>query len=220
MERNKNTSSIIYELRKSRHLEQTEVALALGVSREVLNHWESGTRQIKGEHLVKLATYYGVSADYLLGLTESPSTDETQIAAEKYTGLSSQAVTMLATLKNSETYKPLLHVMDRAISSPIFILKFVTALATWATVSKRSDDDYLDNLTDEQIKVIDELFKLSAAVLSPERASRFYAEDAKNALGYYLDSINSHNSDMMKEMYRTVESDLLEQLHNGKSEVN
>ena len=87
-----NVSRTIYNLRIERHLHQTDVAKALGVSREVLNHWESGTRQIKVENLRKLALYYNVSADYLLGLVPDRTTDLDMKEICKRTHLSELAI--------------------------------------------------------------------------------------------------------------------------------
>ena len=83
---------IIYELRKKRGLEQTAVAKDLGISREILNHWESGTRQIKAEHIAKLAEYYNVTADYLLGLDPNETASADLKAVCNYTGLSVAAI--------------------------------------------------------------------------------------------------------------------------------
>ena len=88
-------NEIIYNLRKSRKLEQTKVAADLGVSREILNHWESGTRQIKAEHIVKLANYYNVSADYILGLSPHETVSADLAAVCDFTGLSVEAVTAI-----------------------------------------------------------------------------------------------------------------------------
>ncbi len=95
MKSNKSVHSIIYKLRNDRHLKQEDVAAALDVSREVLNHWESGTRHIKAEHLKKLAMYYGVSSDYLLGLSDVASSNPAVSDVCKYTGLSEDAVKKL-----------------------------------------------------------------------------------------------------------------------------
>lgn len=53
--------------RKSRNLNQQEVADYLGVSRQCYSHYENGKRDIDTELLIKLANWYGVTTDHLLG---------------------------------------------------------------------------------------------------------------------------------------------------------
>lgn len=57
----------IATLRKSRGLSQKEAAAALGVSQGLLSHYENGIRECGLEFLGKLADYFEVSTDYLLG---------------------------------------------------------------------------------------------------------------------------------------------------------
>lgn len=55
------------DMRNSRDLTQQDVANFLGVSRQCYGHYESGKRDIDNNTLVRLADWYGVSTDYLLG---------------------------------------------------------------------------------------------------------------------------------------------------------
>ncbi len=48
---------------------QQEIANYLGCQREVYRRYEKGTRMIPVDFLIKLSSYYQVSVDYLLGLT-------------------------------------------------------------------------------------------------------------------------------------------------------
>lgn len=57
--------------REQRGLTQDDVAQAIGLgSRVILSRYESNTRVPDAATLAKLATYYAVSVDYLLGRTE------------------------------------------------------------------------------------------------------------------------------------------------------
>lgn len=58
-------------LRKEKKISQRKAAGDLGVSQALLSHYENGMREPGLEFLVKVANYYGVSADYLLGRTMS-----------------------------------------------------------------------------------------------------------------------------------------------------
>ncbi len=55
------------ELRIDHDLTQQEVADLLGCQREVYRRYEKGTRTIPADYLIRLADYYGVSTDYILG---------------------------------------------------------------------------------------------------------------------------------------------------------
>ncbi len=58
---------IITLLRKERGVTQKQAAEELGVSQALLSHYEKGIRECGLEFVVKIADYYDVSCDYLLG---------------------------------------------------------------------------------------------------------------------------------------------------------
>lgn len=61
------------QLREARQLSQSEVARAIHLTQQAIDNYEKGTREPKGEILVRLARFYGVSTDYLLGLADDPT---------------------------------------------------------------------------------------------------------------------------------------------------
>ena len=58
---------ILTLLRKERGITQKEAAQSLGISQALLSHYEKGIRECGLEFLVRVADFYGVSCDYLLG---------------------------------------------------------------------------------------------------------------------------------------------------------
>lgn len=60
-------SRIITLLRKEKGVTQKQAAAELGVSQALLSHYEKGIRECGLEFVVRVADYYGVSCDYLLG---------------------------------------------------------------------------------------------------------------------------------------------------------
>lgn len=70
-----NTSfpRIITLLRKERNITQKKAAVDLGVSQALLSHYEKGIRECGLDFVVRCAQYYGVSCDYLLGVSPEPS---------------------------------------------------------------------------------------------------------------------------------------------------
>lgn len=59
-------------LRKSHGLLQREVAAVIGVRADLMPKMEAGTHRPKLANLIKLADYYGVSLDYMIGRTDNP----------------------------------------------------------------------------------------------------------------------------------------------------
>lgn len=58
---------ILVKLRKEKNKTQKEVAEYLQTSQQTYGRYENGTREADYETLCKLADYFGVSVDYLLG---------------------------------------------------------------------------------------------------------------------------------------------------------
>ena len=58
---------IITLLRKERGITQKQAAQDLGVSQALLSHYEKGIRECGLDFVVRVADYYNVSCDYLLG---------------------------------------------------------------------------------------------------------------------------------------------------------
>lgn len=61
----------IKELRIMRNLTLREVACIIGMSLMAYAHYEHGDRQPSIETIIKLCDLYGVSADYLIGRSDS-----------------------------------------------------------------------------------------------------------------------------------------------------
>lgn len=61
----------IRHLREELGLSQEQIGTMLGTSQTMYARYENGASKIPIKFLVMLAQYYGVSTDYLVGLTES-----------------------------------------------------------------------------------------------------------------------------------------------------
>ena len=64
------TGKLIKELRNSKNLTQAEFAKIFKISNGTIAMWETDKRQPDSDTLKKLADYFGVSVDYLLGREE------------------------------------------------------------------------------------------------------------------------------------------------------
>ena len=62
----------IRDLREDADKTQKEVAAALSCSQQVYSNYELGQRDIPTDILIKLSRYYGVSVDYMLGISDDP----------------------------------------------------------------------------------------------------------------------------------------------------
>lgn len=62
----------IRDLREDHDLKQREVAEYLNCSQRAYSNYELGYRDIPTDVLIRLANYYDVSIDYLLGQTKNP----------------------------------------------------------------------------------------------------------------------------------------------------
>ena len=60
-------------LRKGKDLNQTQIAAVLRISQRGYSKYETGENKIPPEVLLRLADFYGVSVDYLLGRDETPA---------------------------------------------------------------------------------------------------------------------------------------------------
>ena len=63
------TYEVLRNLREDRDLTQQNLADLLKIGRTMYRRYETGETEIPIRHLKVLCAYYGVSADYILGLT-------------------------------------------------------------------------------------------------------------------------------------------------------
>lgn len=82
----------IEELRKSQGLTQQVFADILNIQRVALTYYENGTRQPPIDVIVSIALYFGVSSDWLLGLSDVKSSDNDMKSTCERTGLSEDFV--------------------------------------------------------------------------------------------------------------------------------
>ena len=61
-------SQNIYLLRKEKNISQQMLAKEIGVTQKAIDFWEKGINEPKASYIVRLAEFFGVTADFLLGL--------------------------------------------------------------------------------------------------------------------------------------------------------
>ena len=62
----------IRELRKARRITHLKMALDLDMSQNTISRYESGEREPGIAELIRIADYFRVSIDYLVGRTDDP----------------------------------------------------------------------------------------------------------------------------------------------------
>lgn len=69
-------SQIIFrlkELRRKHRLSQVRLAIELELSQNSISRYENGEREADYQTLIRIADYFDISLDYLLGRTENPT---------------------------------------------------------------------------------------------------------------------------------------------------
>lgn len=64
----KQYHEILRELREDNDLTQAQIAKVLGTTQQVYSRYEKGENEMPVRHVITLCRFYGVSADYVLGL--------------------------------------------------------------------------------------------------------------------------------------------------------
>ena len=88
----------LYNLLYTKDKTQKELAAHLGVPDNTVSYFVSGRRTPNTEQIAKIADFFDVSADYLLGRTNAETTDKDLRFICEYTGLSENTI---MTLRNS-----------------------------------------------------------------------------------------------------------------------
>lgn len=58
------------ELREDRDLRQVDIAKAVGIDQRTLSNYENGNTNPDSWAIIKLAEFFGVTCDYLLGVSD------------------------------------------------------------------------------------------------------------------------------------------------------
>ena len=98
-------ASRLRQLRLDKNLRQEQVAKLIGVNKSAISTYENNTRQPSFDILVRLATLYRVSTDYLLGMTNIRSLDLSGLSDEEVVAVSELVAIMT---KRNEQFNSLL----------------------------------------------------------------------------------------------------------------
>ena len=96
------------ELMKRNKATQQDVAAAVGTTRQAISQYAEGSVQPNIEKLYKIADYFHVSADYMLGIADVTASDVDDKAINKMLGLSEKAIAALKAAPSASTVNLLL----------------------------------------------------------------------------------------------------------------
>lgn len=166
-----NFHEILNELRVSKGVTQEEVANAIGVAKSTFAKYDRGEREPNFDTLKKIARYFGVTADYLLGLSNSRIGANDDVLRE--TGLDDDAITALRTMRGVEALNEVL----RLPSFASFIFQLFVAASEQIKQMRKMD---LDNMTAEDKRTICDLINIRNVMIVKNRKGEFeYIRDEK-----------------------------------------
>lgn len=72
--------TILRQLRQSRNLTQTELGKSVWLSKAVISKYENGLGYPNFDVLIRIANYFGVTTDYLLGVSKGKTIDVSDLS--------------------------------------------------------------------------------------------------------------------------------------------
>lgn len=86
----------ITSLRNARNLSQIELSKILGIKNNTLSQYENGARSVPDDIKLKIATYFDVSLDFLMGRAKNKNA-----SSEEDAGLSAEENELLELFRNA-----------------------------------------------------------------------------------------------------------------------
>ena len=74
---------ILRELRKTRNLTQSELGMTLGLSKAVISKYENGLGYPGFDVLIRIADFFGVTTDYMLGVDQSKTLNVSALSSSQ-----------------------------------------------------------------------------------------------------------------------------------------
>ena len=99
-------------LMESNKTTQKELAEIVGTTRQAISQYADGSVQPNVEKLYKMASYFKVSSDWLIGMNDIKSPDLDSIGVHEITGLSDGAIEILRAFRDDDTKKPIIPTLN------------------------------------------------------------------------------------------------------------
>lgn len=179
-------------------LSETKQAELMNIPYQTFHKYVKGTAECSISNLAKIANYYKVSTDYLLGITDIPSLKKNIQNACKTTGLSQKAITAIIKFKEigmgfdeteTDIYCSLKNALDMFITSN-YSFSLLIGLANMNVVTKKyvkmilnhcSRDELIKKSTGARLQFfenIEDFRRVLKSVNHPlyERAEEYYSK--------------------------------------------
>ena len=137
------------ELRQKKRISQRSLAMELGITGQTLSNYEVGTREPSHEMVLRLADYFNVTTDYLLGRDNPPpalpENEKAPTSSEEPAGELTTAEIVQRYLLDRGLLKDKdeLPVRDLETIGGVMELSIVHALDALKTLAQRERDDNL-----------------------------------------------------------------------------
>ncbi len=209
MEKNKEKitkfAEILSKLRKERGISQKKAATELGISQALLSHYEKGIRECGLDFIIRCSEYYGVTTDYLLGVSENRN----GIDSDYLSALESDKTYSVSMLSKATKY--LLDTVGASTSDPAeksFVYDYYLLTL------------YRGALTLAKAGVIPkELFKIDYSVAKDLASAAIAMQDAKFVLieDRSRTGVGSSQRTVINELIEEAEKLIMENLNNYMS---
>ena len=194
-------ATILSQLRKERGISQKKAATELGISQALLSHYEKGIRECGLDFIIKCSEYYGVTTDYLLGVSENRN------------GMDNN---YLSSLESDKTYS-----VSMLAKATKYLLDTVSASFSDAAEKNFVYDYYLltlyrGALTLAKAGVIPkENFKIDYTVAKDLASAAIAIQDAKFVLieDRSRTGVDSNQRTVINELIEEAETLIMENLH-------
>ena len=107
----------IRELVSENNITQNALAKEIGVTRQAISQYCDGSSVPNADKLLKLAQFFNVSADYLLGVTDAKTNDKDVQFISDYTGLNESVIAALADSEMPNYIAQLLNILSKTYQS-------------------------------------------------------------------------------------------------------
>lgn len=129
------------KIMEERGTTQQELADHLGKSRQAIGYYTDGSSTPDWKTLAGLARYFGISADWLLGLSDVSSTNVTVKEMCKYTGLTEDVITMFSGMSDEDMQTINFMIMSYPFKTLVRYMTFFLSRRDFAETKKLQEDD-------------------------------------------------------------------------------
>lgn len=187
----------------------------------------NGDRTISTEYVIKYAKYFGVSTDYLLGLSNVPTTETNIRMINEYTGLSNLSIKVLNVLNqvstlNSDIYKnsytDIINFLIEKIGGNYKFLQLFRSLTNYSFENKTEDlnieEKILEVSEKTNINLVDLIFNRGSIVIGSEYRN-LLQRDLEKLFSFLIDDLCTElNRQSYDKDYLFLESTTIEGLEN------